>query len=192
MIHLQCACGAVRGELDPLPRGNHIVCCCDDCQAFAAFLGRDELLDRFGGTAVVQVAPAQVRVTAGAEHLALVRLSERGLHRWYASCCQTPIGNTMAGVPFIGVPVAFVTPGDREALGPPAAYVQGRFALTPPPERALATGRAILRSVVLLLRTWLTGSARPSPFFQDDGSPRVTPRVLTPDERRALTPPRPT
>ena len=51
--------------------------------------------------------------------IAAIRLTEKGLVRWYASCCNTPIGNTMAasGVPFIGVVGAFIA-APSAALGP--------------------------------------------------------------------------
>jgi hypothetical protein len=32
----------------------------------------------------------------------------------------------------------------------------------------------------------LRGEQRPSPFFDDDGTPKVAPRVLEPAEREAL------
>jgi hypothetical protein len=46
-----------------------------------------------------------VEITAGAEHLACLRLREGGLARWHTGCCRTAIGNSLAtpNVPFIGL-----------------------------------------------------------------------------------------
>ena len=56
--------------------GNHAVCYCDDCQAFAHFLGRAaDILDPHGGTEIFQMSPARIALTAGTERLACMRLS---------------------------------------------------------------------------------------------------------------------
>src|SRR5271170_7107234 len=129
-VPLRCRCGAVRGvmtDVSPVT-GNRVICHCNDCQAFARFLGQDGVLDARGGTDIFQVAPSQIRVTEGADHLVCVRLSEKGLFRWYAGCCKTPIGN-MAGArfPFIGVVGAFMDTGAGgkmadDILGEPIGY----------------------------------------------------------------------
>ncbi len=91
---LRCNCGSFRAVLRP-PRGTRAVCYCHDCQAFAHYLGLPEgMLDEAGGTPVVAVRPRHVVVVAGAEHLACMSLTERGMLRWYTRCCNTPIGNT--------------------------------------------------------------------------------------------------
>ena len=88
-VDLRCQCGAVRGLANTVApdTGMHVVCMCDDCQAFAHFLERDDVLDASGGTAIFQLRPAQLEITAGREHLRCMRLSEKGLLRWYAGCC---------------------------------------------------------------------------------------------------------
>ena len=105
---LRCACGKVRGVVRGMTPANtnRAICHCDDCQAFVHYLGRaDEVLDEHGGTEVLQVQPAKVEFTEGAEHLACLRLTEKGTYRWYAGCCRTPIGNTPANwrISFVGL-----------------------------------------------------------------------------------------
>lgn len=91
-LAIRCTCGALRGEVEPSRRVNRGSCYCKDCQAFAHFLGRaEEILDAQGGTEVVQIASRHVRFTAGQEQLACMRLTRRGLLRWYAACCNTAI-----------------------------------------------------------------------------------------------------
>ena len=98
MAHpLECRCGTVRGLVENGRRANPIVCYCQDCKAFAHFLGRaDEILDERGGSEVVQTLPQYVTFTQGAERLTCIRLSQSGPLRWYATCCNAPIGNTAA------------------------------------------------------------------------------------------------
>ena len=94
---LQCRCGTLKALVHDPRNSNHAVCYCRDCQAFAHFLGRaDEVLDERGGTEVIQVLPKNVVFTQGIEALACMRLTPEGLVRWYAACCKTPIGNTLA------------------------------------------------------------------------------------------------
>ncbi len=167
------------------------MCHCADCQAWARWLGTDGILDGNGGTEVVQAWPAQVRFTRGAEHVALARLSAKGLHRWYAACCRSPVANTMgAGLPFTGVIRAALACEDAELderYGA-AHRVQGRYAPggCPPGVMPSASFGVIAGAVPILARGWLAGGARPSPFFDDAGEPMRPPRVLTDAERSAL------
>src|SRR5690349_12747047 len=103
---LSCRCGAVAGTLrNASPKTvSHIVCYCDDCQAFLHYLQRADLLDEHAGTDIVQVAPASLTYERGLEQVAGVRLSPKGMYRWYARCCNTPLGNTMTpAIPFVGI-----------------------------------------------------------------------------------------
>lgn len=203
-IPLRCACGTIRGTaLAAAPStGNHAICYCNDCQAFARFLGRPDITDEQGGTDIFQMAPGRVRITAGADALACVRLSHKGLHRWYCRDCRTPIGNTVsARVPFVGLIHTFMElpaggRGPAELLGEPIVhgfkkYATGRI---PPHPNDISTLRFFARSARLMATWLLTGVASPSPFFAKNGVPRSAPQVLTPEQRRDLeagTVPRP-
>ena len=103
---LQCECGRFQGRVDLIAVVNRGTCYCKDCQAFAYFLGRAErILDERGGSDIVQTSPQAVQFTRGAENLACVRLTPKGLMRWYARCCNTPIGNTLSNyrMSFVGL-----------------------------------------------------------------------------------------
>lgn len=174
------------------------MCHCDDCQAYARWVGVDGVVDRHGGTDIFQMTPSQLRISAGAEHLHCVRLSQKGLMRWYAGCCRTPVGNTLASprVPFVGVVHTFMDHAAdgrsrNDVLGPPIAFIQGRFAVggAPPHVHASAPPSLLVRSARLLLAAWLRGKGRPSPFFDArSGAPVALPRVLTSAEREELRP----
>lgn len=193
---LRCTCGSVRGEVrDVSPSaGNHLVCMCDDCQAYAHWLGRaDELLDDNGGTAVFQLTPAQLELREGTEHLRCMRLSPKGLMRWYAGCCNTPLANTLPSprVPFAGVVcVSLQPPGEpHQTLGPVRARINARFGhgSLPPGSHARAPLSLIARSLRQLASGLLRGAHRPSPFFDaDTGAPAAEPTVISKDERQRL------
>ncbi len=194
----RCRCGAVRGVALRASRngGRRLVCYCDDCQAFAHFLEQADVLDARGGTDIFQTTPAQIRIESGAEQLRCVRLSEKGLLRWYTACCRTPVGNTLASAraPFVGVVHRFMDHAAEgrsrdEALGPPRERVHGRFALGGLPEGAHRTAPPglLAGTLVFLCRAWLAGGHSPSLFFDArTRTPAVTPTVLSADEREQL------
>lgn len=192
-IPLKCRCGAVRGEGLQPRRATYGVCYCDDCQAYAHALKRADTLDDKGGTAIWQTAPSRVRLTAGAEHVRCLRLSDKGMFRFHTGCCDTPIGNTMgnARLPFVGVPTAFIDldPDARDAaLGLPQTHMQARFATAPVPGGHNTVSPVFLaRAGVRLLGGLLTGAHQPSPYWTPAGEPVSTPRVLSASERSALT-----
>ena len=189
---LRCACGALQGVVEPTARANHAVCYCRDCQAFAHALSRPAaVLDAQGGTQIVQIAPAAVTLTRGAENLACLRLTPGGLLRWYARCCDTPIGNTLAtpALSFVGlIHPGLEGPGPTidETFGPVRCRVNTHGARGLPRPRQSGVPRAILWFLSTLIRARLTGDHRRTPFFDPAGAPVAAPRILTPDERLAL------
>ena len=195
-LELRCTCGALRGFVRGISasRGNRVVCYCGDCQSFAHFLGRaGEVLDPHGGTEIFQTSPARVDITQGRERLACMRLTPKGLLRWYAGCCNTPIGNTLItrALPFVGLIQTHAESGPakrsrEESLGPVRAHVNTGAAK---PDaggqkvRTIGALRSILRFAGLVLQARLRGDHKRSPFFDArTGEPSVTPRVLTADE----------
>ena len=44
--------------------------------------------------------PAHVKLGAGTDAMRCLRLSDKGVLRWYTDCCRTPIGNTAASPRF--------------------------------------------------------------------------------------------
>ncbi|PRQ05715.1 DUF6151 family protein [Enhygromyxa salina] len=198
-LPLSCACGQLRGRARLVGRELRLACHCRDCQAFAHFLERpDELLDAHGATEVVQLGPARIELTDGAEQLACMQLSASGLMRWYASCCNTPVANTMSnpGVPFTGLSLRLAGPDIDgptldQLLGPIRARVNGparqRDPGAPPVKVDKLPLGTILRSIQILAGGWFRNEHTPSPFFDGtSGAPRATPRVLSEDEREQL------
>jgi hypothetical protein len=124
-----CVCGAVMGRLlAPGPTvGDHVVCHCADCQAFATRLGAaDRILDRHAGTALYQGCCATMRLSAGRDRLACLHLTEKPTLRWYARCCGTPMFNTYRNgrIPYVTIVVANCDPDRRDSLlGQPMGHL---------------------------------------------------------------------
>jgi hypothetical protein len=194
MIHpLQCRCGSLRGTVSETARVNRGLCYCRDCQAFAHFLGRpNSILDPLGGTDVIQTLPARISFTQGQEALTCMRLTEGGLLRWYAACCNTPIGNTLAThrVSFVGLVHNCLENGGGAldaVFGPVRMRVNTKGAKQAIKTRSVETVLGILRFVAMVGRARIDGSYRRTPFFSvDTGLPIVEPKVLSPDELRQL------
>lgn len=185
-ISLKCECGAVQGTAHNItPKsGNRVACCCHDCQAFADFLDRrPQTLDAHGGTEIYQTSQSQIKIDSGHDQLKSMKLSPKGLMRWYASCCNTPIANTMSpSLPFAGIVHTFTDIDDRDkALGPIRAYCQTQHAtgtVTHPKAHNKfplgITGR-ILRQLI----TWkIQGKNKPSAFYDENGAPVSEPEIL--------------
>jgi hypothetical protein len=177
---------------------NRLVCYCDDCQAFLHHLDRADLLDAQGGSDVIQVAPNMLSFHRGADRIAAVRLTSKGMYRWFASCCKTPLGNTVgAGVPFVGIQRASFQGDADEALGPSRGSILGKFAIGENPESPkLQLVRMIAHTGWLLAGWKIRGQAWPHPFFEKDTrAPRYPVTTLIAAERdglRACCGPRPT
>lgn len=199
-IPLRCRCGAVRGVASDISpsAGSHIVCMCDDCQAYARFLGREDVLDAHGGTAIFQITPAQLAITDGVDKLRCVMLVPKGMPRWYTDCCKTPVGNTLSSLsaPFVGMPVAFidwqnVASQPEQLLGKPVG-IMAKFAKNGVPAGAhpkLPFG-FLLRTARLLTSNVLRGRAWPSPFANKQTKQRIAPvRALSPEQRAQLSTP---
>lgn len=182
---VQCPCGSVSGSIDDLsPRSNnYVVCYCDDCQAYARYLGTNaRVLDGSGGSRIVQIRPRQISLRTGHDALRCLRLKPGGLLRWYAACCQMPIANTVkASLPFVGVVAPFVRPADAaHVFGDADFHIQAEHATGPTPASAAPAfpKRLLARIARQLLVAKLRGHHRPSPFFDANGLPVTNPETV--------------
>src|ERR1700753_3182278 len=135
---LQCKCGTIKAVISNSESANRAVCYCKDCQDFARFLGQErETLDARGGSDIVQILPKNVAFLQGMDSLACMRLTSKGMVRWYAACCKTPIGNTLANykISFIGLLHNCLESPDhplQNSFGPVRCHVNGQGALGDP------------------------------------------------------------
>lgn len=193
-MRLRCRCGKLQGELDTRRVAARAVCYCKDCQAFARFLkAQDTVLDAAGGTEVEAALPAALRFTAGTEHLACMSLSPKGIYRWYASCCNTPVGSTPRDpkMSYVGLVRTCLDAPDAEldrALGSArftanTGSAHGNVKATP-----VNAALGVAKLGLALLKARVGGGYRSNPFFDAAGAPIRAPRVLTREERAAVTP----
>lgn len=189
---LQCRCGKLTGLVDEPAKAIHGICYCIDCRSFAHFLGKAaDVLDDAGGTVVVATDPRHVTFTQSADALACMSLSPKGLLRWYASCCNTPIGNTLRNRRMAYVGLVHSCLGDPAALersfGPLRARANTKSAHGRVEAAPLRTLGGMLRAAAWVARARLTGSYRKTPFFgAASGEPVAVPVVITRSERERL------
>jgi hypothetical protein len=162
-VGFACRCGEIRGHLTHVDHsaGTHLRCHCDDCRRANAHFGMDGT--REDGVCIWQTTPDKVKVDEGAVHLRLMRLSEKGLLRWFAGCCDTPLFNTLATpkVPFVGVLTDRLD--DIAPLGPVVAegFVEGDDGKS----RHVGGGRVARGFVRRALGARLSGRWKDNPFF---------------------------
>ncbi|UWQ93288.1 hypothetical protein K3727_06280 [Rhodobacteraceae bacterium M382] len=184
-LNFSCTCGEVRGVVDitALRDGAHIACFCPDCRAGELFFDQPDPAP--GPVALFQTAPDRLTFLRGQDKLGLMRLGPNGLFRWYATCCNTPIGNTLKThkLPFVGIPVArFAAP---ERLGPVQA--QGFIVTSDGKKRHKGAGRMVWRMFSRFLSAWMSGRWRNTPFFDvETGKPVAKAKIPTREERAAL------
>lgn len=179
----QCACGRITGRLAQSSRALRGICYCKDCQNYARMTGQGAItLDAQGGTEVVATESRFVSLDQGKELLACHSLSETGLLRWYASCCQTPIANTLRNhrIAYVGlVHECLGSAADRERVfGPVQLHLNVHGATSTVRTSSLSKWIAISRYVPALLWSRISGAYQQSVFFDAAGEPISAPQVL--------------
>lgn len=183
-LAFSCTCGTVRGHVSVpgASAGNHVVCHCPDCRAAELWLEQPD--PSADGVEIWQTIPDLVTIEAGADQLALMQFSPRGLFRWYARCCKAPMFNTLRKprLSFVGISANRLA--DTAPLGP----VIGHAFMAKPEGGYRHTGfnRIGLRVVRMMALANLTGRWRQNPFFDAAGAPVVAPEVLPKDARKRL------
>lgn len=193
-VPLSCKCGqfgAVVKDVSP-KMGSHVQCHCKDCQAGAQYLGAQDQLLPGGGTDLFQTTPAHLEITKGAEHLACFRLSPKGLMRWHASCCNTPMFNTLAHqkLAFVGILVPSMQGEEaQKAIGKVIAVVHTQSApMGAKPLKDYGFNRAGFNVLARHFGALMRGEIKDNPLFDTAGKPIVEPYVLTKKERKIATP----
>ena len=180
-----CTCGALAGQLAPASRrtGTHVECFCVDCRATQLFLGQPD--PRPGGVHLFQTTPDCIHIRQGRDQLGLMRLSPNGMFRWYATCCNAPMFNTLKrpGLPFVAVLVDRLA--DPSVIG--KVRVQGFLPGKDGKRRHKGAFGMITGLFQRMIAARLSGRWQETPFFDiDTGYPRAQPRVLTKAERDAF------
>ncbi len=164
----RCECGSVEARLPT--DGFRLVCYCGSCRDFATRLGSGDRLNDAGGSDLIQVAPDSVEIK-GIEHLRWMKITEKGPMRWYAHCCDTPMANTLSlrAVPFASFQVHDIEP--QSELPPIRAHVNLSGATARVTEPTGNVRSVLLSFASRVLRSWVTGRWRRTPFFDGQGRP---------------------
>jgi hypothetical protein len=133
------------------------------------------------------VNPRAVRFTSGIDRVACMSLSAKGLLRWYAACCRSPLGNTPRDgeIAYVGLPASSLAPhgavdaafgrAGRTVINPGSA--QGE--LQPTPVAFVVDGLRIFGGILgARLRR-----QPPSLYFDAQAQPIRAPAVLDEAER---------
>jgi hypothetical protein len=186
----QCRCGALNGLLSQPHRALRGVCYCKDCRAYAHHLGAASgTHDCLGGAEFVAAQAQHVSFISGVEQLACLSLTEKGLLRWYARCCNTPICNTARHwkVPYVGL-IGACLKTDPVAFERSFPCVQMRVntgsAKQAPPSMRLSTVVSLAGFIPRVMLSSISGAYRKTPFFdQGRGAPVVAVTVLSEADR---------
>lgn len=150
------------------------------------------MLDAHGGTEIIAVLPAHVHFSKGVEAIVCLSLSPRGLLRWYAECCNTPIGNTPRDhkLPYVGLIHSCL--GDaaslRHSFGESKMRLNTKSAIGSVPATPVLRLLGILQIMRAVMVARLRGAYRINPFFTGaEHEPLRAPRVLTSPERAQYT-----
>ena len=187
----QCRCGTLSGHLSQPHRALRGVCYCKDCRAFAHHLGAASWThDSLGGAEFVVAQAQHVSFTSGFEHLACLSLTEKGLLRWYAKCCNTPICNTARNwkVPYVGM-IGTCMKTDSVAFERSFPRVQMRVntgsAKQVPPSMRLSTVVSLAGFIPRVMLSSISGAYRQTPFFDQRGGAPVGAVVVLSEADRA-------
>ena len=175
IVELECSCGEVKGNVQIVPKSFfHVHCLCCDCQNFASHLGNaDKILDAHGGSELLQTYPQYMEITEGKEKIACMQLKVKGIFRWYTSCCDMPLANTMnsAKVPFVGVPVKLMKFSSEqeklEKLGPVIMKAFGKYSIGEMPKDAHERFPLSFMPKIMgfMIKGLINKRNSPSPFF---------------------------
>ncbi|SDW57684.1 hypothetical protein SAMN05444358_1011196 [Ruegeria halocynthiae] len=181
-LTFSCDCKTLSGRIKEhgVKSGTHVVCYCHDCRAAQLYFKQPDPAP--GPVEIFQMAPEDIEIETGAEHLAVMQLSPKGMLRWYAKCCNAPLATTpmTPKFPFAGFIVKRIL--NPDVLGP--ITTRG---FVPGPDGKQSHEKLRYAVVGLLkrtLRSRLSGSWKKTPFFKfETGEPVAHPTVLTKEER---------
>lgn len=188
-----CDCGSVELSVAGLtPKtATRARCYCVDCQAFARHLKHAGTLDANGGTDLTQIAPDALQIVKGEDRLVPLQLSPKGLFRWHATCCNTPMinGGNTAGLPFTSVLTHALQGDANKTLGSPKAVINTVYAYGP--DRPLGD-RGFRGLIWQFLKRFVVsrvgGGYKANPLWKfPERTPLNPPIVLSKEERRAAS-----
>ena len=184
-MNFNCECGSVAGEISNSEElfGLRFVCMCKDCQRYAQYLGKaDLILDKSGGTEVVAVFPKLMTFTKGFENVRGIKHTEKsGTFRWFANCCKSPLANSLSSsAGYIGLITKRLSEVDRNSLGPICVRANGESGIPPlPPGTSKSFPmKWLFVTIRQIFKMLVKGLKRPNPFFDEKDVPLAPVEIL--------------
>lgn len=150
--HLRCPCGKIQGTITALPQDTvRLHCYCRDCHDYAIFIknfnkssndaatttattssgsnsgdgnGGKPPPSRRSPIPLVQVCKSDITINQGLEYMKLSRKypPNKGMFRYYSSCCNMPLMNTWDVLGFVGVIEENLDSNKEKFVGPFRCY----------------------------------------------------------------------
>lgn len=163
--------------------GSHAECFCEGCRAGELYTGAPDPAPAPVG--IFQTSPHQLDIIKGHEHLAVFSFGPKNLLRWHASCCGSPLFNSMRNpkVSFVGMRTNLFA--DTTALGPviTQSYIPAPNGKT----RHEGIYGLIWQAVLRIAKNRITGRWKQTPLFDVVSDSPVAPVTLVSKaDRRAL------
>jgi len=168
---LECTCGEFQSSLS-IRRDESLVrilCYCEDCQRYARYLGTDDRsLDEHGGTDIVQISPAAFDITSGRDRLGCICVKPNGIHRWYTTCCNSPICSSVPkrDFPYVAPPTFGINAGQQHPINASWPVYKG-FGV-----------RGIYATMRNIFRWKFRGHGKLNPFLNEADEPIVEPAII--------------
>ena len=184
-LSFSCKCGQVCGVLtDASPKTVvRARCFCRDCRAAELYHKQPDPGD--AGVNLVMVDPAKLHVETGLDLLGAIKIHPKGIMRWYATWCGARLFNTLETPRFVFITMVTDRVSNPDQLGPEQAS-----AFVPMPDgkrRHEHAARLYIPMIKRSLVRMVTGRWRSNPLVDlQSGKLRVTPYILSREERRAI------
>ena len=200
-VEMRCRCGEVRRRSRTRRRGRSIAwfAIAVTARRLRITSAAPTCLTRRAAVTSSRSRPPHSPSCRDSDRIVGLRLTPKGLFRWYANCCNTPLGNTLTPkIPFVGIIAQAFDNGPQrsdDVFGPPIGAILGKHAIGVPPAGSTGLNLSLmLRAIACVLGWRLRGKAWPHPFFNTSGP--IYPLTVLPHEQRealrALCGPHPT
>ena len=184
-LPFSCACGQVKGVLHGVAPGSgtNAICHCRSCRAADLHCGAPDPGTQ--GVGIYQTSPWRLKITEGADRLAVFSFGPKNLLRWQAGCCGALLFNTPRNprISFVGIRTSIFP--ETAPLGPVDghAFIPTGNGKT----RHEGTHRFVWGFAKRTLANLASGKWRRTPFFDTEtGDPVARVDVLPEGTRDRL------
>ncbi len=183
-VAFACECGQIHGLLTDISEktGTGLVCHCSQCRAAEVYLDQED--PKEDGVAIFQTTLDHVNFIAGADKMYAFSFDKDRLVHWYASCCKSPLFNTMSEPKTGFVSVMVDRLSDTSALGRIRAMLYVDDGTGKQKHEGLR--HVIAAGMKRSAKMRLTKKWKRNDFFGKSGKPITRVHVLSEIEKRHL------